>query len=133
MLSYMSHLYILEFMSCLYISDINLLSVILFANIFSYFVGGLFILLIVPLYVQKLLSVISSNLFIFSFISYVLGDKKIVMIYVKEYRVCFPLGILSLPVLNFDLLSLFELNYVNCCVSYYKCCPYYYVSNLVVT
>ena len=101
----MSHLYILEFMSCLYISDINLLSVILFANIF-YFVGGLFILLIVPLYVQKLLSVISSNLFIFSFISYVLGDKKIVMIYVKEYRVCFPLGILSLPVLNFDLLCL---------------------------
>ena len=63
MWSYMSRLYILEFMSCLYVSDINLLSVILFANIFSYFVGCLFILLIVPLYVQKLLSVISSNLF----------------------------------------------------------------------
>ena len=43
-------------MSSLYILDINPLSNILFANIFSYLVGGFFILLIGSFIVQKLFS-----------------------------------------------------------------------------
>ena len=43
-------------MSSLYFLDINPLSVTLFANIISYSVGGLFILLIVPFTVQNLFS-----------------------------------------------------------------------------
>ena len=65
---------ILSFMSCLYILDINPLSVTLFANIFSHSVGYLFILLMVSFAVQKLLSLIRSHLFIFAYISFALGD-----------------------------------------------------------
>ena len=61
-------------MSCLYILDINPLSVTLFANIFSHSVGYLFILLMVSFAVQKLLSLIRSHLFIFAYISFALGD-----------------------------------------------------------
>ena len=46
----------LSCMSSLYILDINPLSDILFANIFSYLVGCLFVLLIVFFAVQKLFS-----------------------------------------------------------------------------
>ena len=55
--------------SCLYVFEINSLSVALFAIIFSHSQGCLFTLLIVSLVVQKLLSLIRSNLFIFAFIS----------------------------------------------------------------
>ena len=54
---------ILICMSCLYILDINLLSVISFANIFSHSVG-FFILLMVSFAVQKLLSLIRPHLLI---------------------------------------------------------------------
>ena len=58
--------------SCLYIFEINPLSVASFAIIFSQSEGCLFTLLIVFFVVQKLLSLIRSHLFIFAFISNIL-------------------------------------------------------------
>ena len=59
--------------SCLYIFEINSLSVASFAIIFSHSEGYLFTLLIVSFVVQKLLCLISSHLFIFAFVSNILG------------------------------------------------------------
>jgi len=59
--------------SCLYIFEINSLSVTSFAIIFSHSEGCLFTLLIASFVVQKLLSVITSHLFIFAFIANILG------------------------------------------------------------
>ena len=59
--------------SCSYIFEINLLSVVLFAIVFSHSEGCLFTLLIVSFVVQKLLRLIRSYLFIFAFISNILG------------------------------------------------------------
>ena len=64
---------VLSCMSCLYILEINLLSVVSFAIIFSHSEGCLFTLLIVLFAVQKLLSLIRSRLFTFAFISITLG------------------------------------------------------------
>ena len=64
---------VLSCMSCLYILEINLLSVVSFAIIFSHSEGCLFTLLIGSFSVQKLLSLISSHLFTFVFISVTLG------------------------------------------------------------
>ena len=64
---------VLSYMSCLYILEIDSLSVALFAIIFSQSEGCLFTLLIVSFIVQKLLSLIRSHLFIFAFISMTLG------------------------------------------------------------
>ena len=64
---------VLSCMSCLYILEINPLSVVSFASIFSHSEGCLFTLLIVSLVVQKLLSLIRSHLFTFVFISITLG------------------------------------------------------------
>ena len=55
------------------IFEINSLSVALFAIIFSHSEGCLFTLLIVSFVVQKLLIIIRSYLFIFAFISNILG------------------------------------------------------------
>ena len=76
----------LSCMSCLYILDINPLSVISFANIFSPSVACLFILFMVSFTVQKVLSLIRSHLFIFVCISFALGDhsKKILLQSVSE-------------------------------------------------
>ena len=60
---------VLSCMSCLYIFEINPLSVALFAIIFSHSECCLFTLLIVFFMVQKLLSLIRSHLFISAFIS----------------------------------------------------------------
>ena len=60
--------------SCLYIFEINSLSVVSFAIIFSHSEGCLFTLLIFPFVVQKLLILIRSHLSIFAFISNILGD-----------------------------------------------------------
>ena len=62
----------LSCMSCLYILEINPLSVVSFA-IFSHSEDCLFTLLIVSFAVQKLLSLIRSHLFTFIFISITLG------------------------------------------------------------
>ena len=59
--------------SCLYILEINPLSVVSFAIIFSHSEGCLFTVLRVSFAVQKLLSLISSNLFTSVFISITLG------------------------------------------------------------
>ena len=63
----------LSFRCCLYIFEINSLSVASFAIILSHS-EGFFTLLTVSLVVQKLLSLIRSHLFIFAFISITLGD-----------------------------------------------------------
>jgi len=59
--------------SCLCIFEINSLSVASFAIIFSHFEGCLFTLLRVSFVVQKLLILLRSHLFIFAFISNILG------------------------------------------------------------
>ena len=64
----------LSCMSCLYILEINPLSVVSFAIIFSHSEGCLYTLLIVSFAVPKLLSLIRSHLFTFVFISVTLGD-----------------------------------------------------------
>ena len=66
----------LSYRSCLYIFEINPLSVASFAIIFSQSEGCLFTLLIVSFAVQKLLSFIRSHLFIFAFISNILGSES---------------------------------------------------------
>ena len=63
----------LSFRSCLYTFEINPLSVSSFAIIFFHYEGCIFTLLIVFFAVQKLLSLIRSHLFIFAFISSILG------------------------------------------------------------
>ena len=58
---------LLSCMSCLYILEINPLSVVSFVIVFSHSKGGLFTLLIVSFVVQKFLSLISPNCFLFFF------------------------------------------------------------------
>ena len=60
---------VLSCISCLYILEINPLSVVSFAIIFSHSEGCLFTLFVVSFAVQKLLSFIRSHLFNFVFIS----------------------------------------------------------------
>ena len=64
---------VLSCISCLYILEINRLSVVSFAVILSHSEGCLFPLLIVSFAVQKLLHLISFHLFTFVFISITLG------------------------------------------------------------
>ena len=65
--------WVLSCMSCLYILEINSLSVVSFAIIISHSEGYIFTLLIVSFAVQKLLNLIRSHLFTFVFISITLG------------------------------------------------------------
>ena len=67
---------VLSYRNCLYIWEINSLSVVSFAIIFSHSEGCLFTLLIVSFAVQKLLSLIRSHLFMFVFISITLGGRS---------------------------------------------------------
>ena len=60
---------VLSCINCLYILEINPLSIVSFAIIFSHSDGCHFTLFIVSFAVQKLLSLIRSHLFIFVFIS----------------------------------------------------------------
>ena len=61
--------------------DINSLSVISFANIFSHSVGYLFILLMkVSFVVQKLLNLIRSLCFFLLFVCFALGDRSTVLL-----------------------------------------------------
>ena len=76
-------------MSCLYIFEINSLLVASFAIIFSHSEGYLFTLLIVSFDVQKLLRLIRSHLFIFAFISDILGGGVIEDPAVMYVRECF--------------------------------------------
>ena len=76
----------LSYMSCLYILEINPLSVVSFVIIFSHSEGYLFTLFIVSFAVQKLLSLIRSHLFIFVFISITLGcgSKRILLWFMSK-------------------------------------------------
>ena len=67
---------VLSCMNYLYTLEINPLSVVSFAIIFSHSEGYLCTLLIVSFAVQKLLSLIRSHLFTFAFISITLGDES---------------------------------------------------------
>ena len=64
---------VLSCMSCLYILEINPLSVVSFAIIFSHSEGCLFTFFIISFAVQKLLNLIRSQLLSFIFISTALG------------------------------------------------------------
>ena len=64
---------VLSCISCLPTLEINPLSVVSFAIIFSYSERCLFTLLLASFAVQKLLSLIRSHLFTFAFISITLG------------------------------------------------------------
>ena len=66
-------LFVLSCVSCLCILEINPLSVVSFAIIFSHSEGCLFTLFIVSFAVQKLLSLFRFHLFMFVFISIILG------------------------------------------------------------
>ena len=95
-------------MSCLYILEINSLSVVSFAIIFSHSEGYLFTLLIVSFSVQKLLSLIRFCLFIFAFISITLGggSRGSRCDLCQRVCLCFPLGALQFLVLHSDLSSI---------------------------
>ena len=67
----------LSCMSCLYILEINPLSVVSFAIIFTHSEGYLFTFLIVSFAVQKLLILIKSHLFTFVSISITLGGGSL--------------------------------------------------------
>uniref|UniRef100_A0A8D1GCJ0 Uncharacterized protein n=1 Tax=Sus scrofa TaxID=9823 RepID=A0A8D1GCJ0_PIG len=71
---------------CLYILEINPLSVASFVNIFSHSVGRLFILFRVSFAVQKLLGLTKSPLFIFVFTDITLrgGSEKMLLWFVLE-------------------------------------------------
>ena len=77
---------LLNIMSCLQVLETNPLSVLSFANIFSQSIGCLFVLFIVSFAVQKLICLSRSHLFIFVFISTILGDgaKKILLWFMSE-------------------------------------------------
>ena len=74
---------VLSCMSCLYILEINPLSVVSFAIIFSHSQGCLFTLLIVSFAVQKLLSLTRSHLLTSVFISITLGggSQRILLLF----------------------------------------------------
>ena len=96
----MKLLFKLSCMNCLYVLDINPLSVTSLANIFSHSVGwDFFWFALVSFAVQKLLNLIRSHLFAFVFISFALGDrsKNNAMIYricQRVFYVCSLLGVL---------------------------------------
>ena len=75
--------------------EINPLSVVSFAIIFSHSEGCLFSLLIVSFAVQKILSLIRSHLFTFAFIFITLGGgSQRILLYVIKGSACFPLRVL---------------------------------------
>ena len=77
---------ILSYVSWLCILDINPLSVVSSANIFSHSAGCIFVLFTISFAVQKLLSLIRSHLFIFLFIPITVGDgsKKTLLRFMSE-------------------------------------------------
>ena len=72
---------ILNYMSCLYILEVNPLSVVSFANIFSVSEGYVLILFMASFAAWKIYVLLRSHLFIFVCISISLGDesKKILL------------------------------------------------------
>ena len=88
---------ILSCASCLYILEINPLSVDSFANIFSHSEGCLFVLFIVSFAVQKLLSFIRSHLFVCVFfpLLWEVGKKRSCCdLCQRVFFLCFPVRVL---------------------------------------
>ena len=90
-------------MCCLYILEINPLSVASFASIFSHSEGCLYILFIMSVAVQKLLSLIRSRLFTFVFIFITLGGGLKPCSNLSVFCVYFPLNVLSYLALHLIL------------------------------
>ena len=87
----------LSYRSCLYIFEINSLSVAWFAVIFSHSEGYLFTLFIVPFIVQKLLGLIRSHLFIFALfpLLWEVGHRgSCCDVCQRVFSLCSPLGVL---------------------------------------
>ena len=107
---------ILNCMSCLYILEINTLSVASLANIFSHSEGCLFVLFMVSFAVQKLLSFIRFHLFIFVFISISLGrrwvKKDLAVIYVRVFCLCFYVFSKSFTVSGLTFRSLIHFRFI---------------------
>ena len=98
------HWLINSFMNSLLIVDINLLSDILLVNMFSHLVGCLFILLIVSFAVQKLISLVSSHLFNFSFVSLAWGD-------ISEKILLWEMSEILLPVFSSRIFMILSLTF----------------------
>ena len=73
---FLTRLFVFLIIGCLFILEINPLSVASFAIIFFHSESYLFILFIVSFAVQKLLNLIRSHLFIFVFILIILGGES---------------------------------------------------------
>ena len=73
---FLTGLFIFLVLSCLYILEINYLSVVSFAIIFSHSEGSLFTLLIVSFTVKKLSILIRSQFLIFAFVFIILGGES---------------------------------------------------------
>ena len=90
---------LLSCMSSLYILDVNPLSDIWLANIFSHSIGCLFILLGVSFAVQKLFGFMESHLFIFAFVacafSVISKKNNCQDLCQRDFPLCFLLGILK--------------------------------------
>ena len=67
-------------MCFLYILEIRPLAKVSLANMFSYMVGSLFILILFSLAMQKLFNLMRSHLFILSFMSLALADVSVKML-----------------------------------------------------
>ena len=80
----------LSYIGFLYILEINPLSDVSSANMFSHLMDSLFMLLMVYFAVWKLFSFILSHLFSFSFVSFAQGDKpaKILLREMSEILLC---------------------------------------------
>ena len=103
-------------MNCLYILDINLLSIASFANIFSHSEGCLFILFMVSFAVQMLLSLIRPYLLIFAFIFITLGreSEKILLWFMsKSSLLTFPCKSFIVSDITFRSLIHFEFIFVS--------------------
>ena len=97
--------FILNCRSCLYILEINPVSFALFANIFSYSEGDLFIYFLVSFGVQKFPSLIGSHSFILIFIFITLGGelRAILLWFTSKSVLCFTLRVLWCPNLHLGL------------------------------
>ena len=108
-------LLILSCMSCLYILEINPLSVDSLVNIFSHSKSCLFILFTVSFAVQQLLSSIRPHLFIFVFISTTLeGESKKILLWFMSKSVLPMFSYKSFTVSGLTFRSLIHFEFIFC-------------------
>ena len=105
--SFLAGLFFLLMLSCM--SSLCILDIEIFANICSYSVGGLFVLLTVSFAIQKLFSLMSSYLFIHSCFRFPCLRRRIQKYMartdVKEHTACFPLGTSWFQIFHLSLYS----------------------------